>query len=152
MDAVSLHLVWMVGLSVFSPPFSVPLQGRSTVVQNSQESRRKYWVTRSHHLLIHLLRTARFTRVLHCTHSFARSLIHSRARGEVNDSRCLKTTWFSPQRFVFRGGMFVEEVAMEINVAQVDHHAELDFSHYIHVSETKRVVLHLLDCLHRSSG
>ena len=133
----------MVGLSVFSPPFSVPLQGRSTLVQNSQGSRRKYWATRSHHLLIHLL---------HCIHSFARLLIHSRACGEVNDSRCLKTTWFSPQRFVFRGGMFVEEVAMEINVAQVDHHAELDFSHYIHVSETKRVVLHLLDCLHRSSG
>ena len=58
---------------------------RRTVVQNSHESRRKYWTTRlsvrSHRSLIRLLRTARFTRMLRCAHSFTRS----RARGKVKD-------------------------------------------------------------------
>ena len=72
-------------------------RGSGTGVQNNQESRRKYWATRSsihsfarwlvslHHSLIHLLHTARFAGALHYTHSsLARSLTHSRARGKVN--------------------------------------------------------------------
>ena len=50
-----------------------------TVGQINQESRLKYWATRSsvssHRLLVCLLRNARYARALCCTHSFIRSLI-----------------------------------------------------------------------------
>ena len=52
-----------------------------TVVQNCQESGCKYWAiclsVRSHRSLIRLPSTARFTRMLHCVHSFIRSLTYS---------------------------------------------------------------------------
>ena len=52
-----------------------------TVVQNSHESKCKYWVTRSsiclHRSLICLLRTACCARALHCTYLFIHSLSHS---------------------------------------------------------------------------
>ena len=51
---------------------------RRTVGRNNQESRLKYWATRSsvrsHRSLVCLLRTACFTRALHCAHSLARLL------------------------------------------------------------------------------
>ena len=56
----------------------------STVGQNNQEYRLKYWAirlsVRSHHSLVHLLRTAPFARALRCAH-----FSHSPARGTVND-------------------------------------------------------------------
>ena len=51
-----------------------------TVVWNKQESRRKYWATRSS--VRSLARTAHFA--------------HSLACGKVN-YLCLKTTWFAPR-------------------------------------------------------
>ena len=79
------------GWSEVIRPIASSLDEPCTVVQNSHESRRKYWATflavliRSHCSLIRLLQTARFTHALHCAHSFAHSLTHSRARGKVYD-------------------------------------------------------------------
>ena len=58
--------------------YSILLLHSHTVGQNNQKSRCKYWATClsicSHHSLVHLLRTACFTRALPCAHLFARSL------------------------------------------------------------------------------
>ena len=57
------------------------------MVQNNQESGRKYWSTRSS--VWSFARTthsfARFAHAIRCAHSFACSLTHCRARGKVND-------------------------------------------------------------------
>ena len=54
---------------------------RSTLVWNKQESRRKYWTTRSsvrsHRSLVRLLRTARFARALRCAHSWESEFLMS---------------------------------------------------------------------------
>ena len=59
---------------------------------NNQESRQKYWATRSsvrsHRSLVRLLRTIHFAR------SFARSFTHSRVRGTVNDLMAIFSVFF----------------------------------------------------------
>ena len=64
-----------------------------TMVQNNQESRRKFWETHSHHSLnrslahslAHSLAPLNHSLAPHCSHAPLCSLIHSRARGKVDD-------------------------------------------------------------------
>ena len=73
--------VWRILYLLWNPTRLTKLTDRLTMVWNKQESRRKYWATRSTVRLfartahsLSLLRPACFTRVLRCAHLFARLL------------------------------------------------------------------------------